>query len=83
MAKKNKKSSKKVLTRKEREEIKRKGKNKAVVFIEDTYGIFWLAEIMILSGVKVKDIPPQAGTREEIFKRYGLNPLSAPLNQNN
>jgi len=66
-----------------REEIKRKGKNKAVVFIEDTYGIFWLAEIMILSGIKVKDIPPQAGTREEIFSRYGLNPPSASFNQNN
>ena len=60
-----------------RQEIKRKGKNKAVVFIEDTYGIFWLAEIMVLSGVKVKDIPRQAGTREEIFKRYGLNSPSA------
>lgn len=55
-----------------RQEIKRKGKNKAAVFIEDTYGIFWLAEIMILSGVKVKDIPRQAGTREEILTRYGI-----------
>lgn len=55
-----------------RQEIKRKGKNKAVVFIEDTYGIFWLAEIMVLSGVKVKDIPRQAGTREEILARYGI-----------
>ena len=56
-----------------RQEIKKMGKNKAVVFIDNTYGIFWLAEIMILSGIKVKDIPRQAGTREEILNRYGLN----------
>ena len=55
-----------------RQEIKRKGKNKAIVFIEDCYGIFWLAEIMILSGVRVKDIPREAGTREDILARYGI-----------
>ena len=60
-----------------RQEIKRMGKNKAVVFINNTYGIFGLAEIMILSGVNVKDIPQQAGSRKDIFSRYGLNPHSA------
>ncbi len=56
-----------------RQEIKRKGKNKAIVFIEDTYGIFYLAEIMILSGVRVKKTPRAAGTSQEILRRYGLD----------
>ena len=55
-----------------RQQIKKEGKNKAVVFIEDSYGIFYLAEIMILSGIRVKDIPPAAGTREDILRRYEL-----------
>ncbi len=66
-----------------RQEIKRKGKNKAIIFIEGSYGIFWLAEIMILSGIKVKDIPRAAGTREEILNRYGLNSSSTSFNRNN
>ena len=55
-----------------RQEIKRKGKNKGVVFIGSTYGIFWLAEIMTISGIKVKRMPKQVGTRQEILARYGI-----------
>jgi len=57
-----------------REEKRSKVRNKAIVFIGERYGIFWLAEIMVLSGVRVKDIPKAAGTREEIFMRYKLKP---------
>ena len=55
-----------------RQEIKRKGKNKGLVFIGNHYGIFWLAEILILSGVKIKDIPKKLGSRKEVLARYGL-----------
>lgn len=55
-----------------RQEIKKRGKNKGLVFVGDYYGIFWLAEIMVLLGAKVKDMPKQAGTRKEILTRYGL-----------
>lgn len=57
-----------------REEKRSKVRNKAIVFVGERYGIFWLAEIMVLSGVRVKDIPKAAGTREEIFLRYKLKP---------
>lgn len=57
-----------------REKVNMRAKDKALVFIGNYYGIFWLAEIMILMGGKVKDIPSKAGTEEEIFARYGLKP---------
>lgn len=55
-----------------RQEIKRKGKNKGLVFIGNHYGIFWLAEIVILLGAKIKDIPKKLGSRKEVLARYGL-----------
>ncbi len=57
-----------------RETQRREARNKAIVFVNEYYGIFWLAEIMVLSGVRVKDIPKAAGTWEEIFLRYKLKP---------
>ena len=57
-----------------REEQRSEARDKAIVFVGERYGIFWLAEIMVLSGVRVKDIPAKAGTREEIFLRYKLKP---------
>lgn len=57
-----------------REKQRHEVRDKAIVFVGERYGIFWLAEIMVLSGVKVKDIPQAAGTREEIFNRYKLKP---------
>lgn len=57
-----------------REEQRSEARDKAIVFVGERYGIFWLAEIMVLSGVRVKDIPAKAGTREEIFGRYKLKP---------
>jgi len=57
-----------------RENQRREVRDKAIVFVGERYGIFWLAEIMVLSGVKVKDIPQAAGAREEIFNRYKLKP---------
>jgi len=47
-------------------------KDKCLVFIGNHYGTFWMAEVMTLSGIKVKDIPLKAGTKEDIFARYGL-----------
>ncbi len=57
-----------------REKINMKNKNKGLAFVGDRYGIFWLAEIMVLLGVKVRDIPSKAGTKKEILSKYGLSP---------
>jgi len=55
-----------------REKTSMRVKDKCLVFIGNHYGTFWMAEVMTLSGIKVKDIPLKAGTKEDIFARYGL-----------
>lgn len=55
-----------------REKTSMRAKDKCLVFIGNYYGIFWMAEIMVLLGVKVKDIPSKAGTRQKILAMYGL-----------
>jgi Transposase DDE domain len=43
-----------------------------IVFAQDSYGIFHMAEYSLLLGVKLKDVPPGIGTRQEILAKYKL-----------
>jgi hypothetical protein len=43
-----------------------------IVFAQDYYGIFHMAEYSLLLGVKLKDVPPGIGTRQEILAKYKL-----------
>jgi hypothetical protein len=43
-----------------------------IVFAQDCYGIFPIAEFALLVGVKLKDVPPGIGTRQEILEKYRL-----------
>jgi hypothetical protein len=43
-----------------------------IVFAQDCYGIFHMAEYSLLLGVKLKDVPPGIGGRQEILAKYGL-----------
>jgi hypothetical protein len=43
-----------------------------IIFAEDCYGIFHIAEYSLLLGVKLKDAPPGIGTRRDILVKYGL-----------
>jgi Transposase DDE domain len=43
-----------------------------VIVFEGAYGIFHLAEYSLLSGVKLKDVPPGIGTLPEILAKYRL-----------
>ena len=47
-------------------------RNLVIVFTQGTYGIFHLAEYSLLSGVKLKDVPPEIGTLPEILAKYRL-----------
>jgi hypothetical protein len=42
------------------------------VFARGYYGIFHLAEYSLLLGVKLKDVPPGIGSRQEILAKYQL-----------
>jgi Transposase DDE domain len=43
-----------------------------IIFAEDTYGIFHIAEYSLLLGVSLKDRPPGIGTRQQLLAKYGL-----------
>src|SRR5919197_4824599 len=47
-------------------------RDKGIVFAQDCYGIFHMAEYSLLLGVKLKDRPPGIGTRQEVLATYGL-----------
>jgi hypothetical protein len=43
-----------------------------IIFAEAYYGIFHIAESSLPLGVKLKDVPPGIGTRQEILIKYGV-----------
>jgi Transposase DDE domain len=43
-----------------------------MVFAQGAYGIFHLAEYSLLVGVKLKDVPPGIGTRQDLLAKYRL-----------
>jgi hypothetical protein len=49
-----------------------KSRDHVIVFARDCYGIFHLAEYSLLLGVRLKDVPPGIGTRQEILAKYRL-----------
>jgi Transposase DDE domain len=49
-----------------------KSRDHVIVFARDCYGIFQMAEYSLLLGVRLKDVPPGIGTRQEILAKYRL-----------
>jgi hypothetical protein len=43
-----------------------------IVFAQDAYGIFHMAEYSLLVGVNIKDRPPGIGTRQQLLAKYRL-----------
>jgi hypothetical protein len=41
-----------------------------IIFAGAYYGIFHIAEYGLLLGVKLKDVPPGIGTRQQILAKY-------------
>jgi hypothetical protein len=42
------------------------------VFAQGHYGIFHLAEYSLLLGVKLKDVPPEVGSRQQVLAKFKL-----------
>ena len=47
-------------------------RNLVIVFAQGHYGIFHLAEYSLLLGVKLKDVPPEIGSRQQVLAKYRL-----------
>jgi hypothetical protein len=55
-----------------RRQLLQQNRDKVIVFAQGYYGIFPMAELVLLLGVKLKDVPPGIGTHQEILAKYRL-----------
>jgi hypothetical protein len=55
-----------------RRQLLEQTRDHVIVFAQDCYGIFPLAEYSLLFGVKRKAVPPDSGTHQEILAQYGI-----------
>jgi hypothetical protein len=59
-----------------RQELAQQNRDKVIVFKDHRYGIFDTHELMVLSGIPVRDLPAQLGSRTDILRRYDCLPNS-------
>lgn len=57
-----------------RRRLKHENRDKVIVFVGAWYGIFHLAELAVLSGLRLKTLPPDLGSPAAVLARYGLAP---------
>jgi hypothetical protein len=55
-----------------RRQLLEQTRDQVIVFAQGYYGIFHLAEFVLLMGVKLKDVPPGIGTRHDLLAKHGL-----------
>jgi hypothetical protein len=55
-----------------RRQLCKQSRDKVIVFAEGHYGIFHLAEYSLLLGVKLNDIAPDIGSRQQVWTKYRL-----------
>ena len=46
--------------------------DKVIVFAQGYYGIFHLAEYSLLLGVKLKNVPPEVGSPQQVLAKFKL-----------
>jgi hypothetical protein len=59
-----------------RRELAQHNRDKVIVFKDHRYGIFDTQELLVLSGMPVRDLPSHLGTPADILRRYGCLPNS-------
>lgn len=55
-----------------RRQLVEQTRDRVIVFAQGYYGIFHLAEYSLLLGVKLKDVPPGIGSRQQVLAKYEL-----------
>jgi len=50
---------------------RRENRDQVIVFVGHQYGIFHASELLALSGVPVRELPPHLGSRDDVRRRYG------------
>ena len=54
--------------------LKEENRDHVIIFVGDAYGIFHLAELAILTGMRLHRLPSHLGSPQTILARYGLSP---------
>jgi hypothetical protein len=54
--------------------LKEENRDKVIVFLGEVYGIFSLAELAILTGLRLRRLPGHLGSSQAILQRFGLSP---------
>jgi Transposase DDE domain len=57
-----------------RKRLQEENRDKILVFIGLTYGIFHLAEFAVLTHIPIRILPPSLGTPQAILQRFGIGP---------
>jgi len=52
--------------------LKEENRDKVIVFLGEAYGIFLLAELAVLSGLRLRRLPSSLGSPQHILQRYGI-----------
>lgn len=55
-----------------RRQLLEQTREQVMVFAQGSYGILHLAEYSLLVGVKLQDVPPGIGPRQDVLAKYGL-----------
>ncbi len=54
--------------------LKEENRDKVIVFFSQAYGIFHLAELAILTGMRLRHLPPHLASPQAVLQRYGISP---------
>ena len=54
--------------------LQEENRDKVIIFVADVSGIFHLAELAVLSGLRLQRLPSHLGSRQAILERYGITP---------
>jgi hypothetical protein len=57
-----------------RQRLKEENRDKVIIFVGEIYGIFHLAELAVLTGLRLKRLPSHLGSAQAILQRYGISP---------
>ena len=57
-----------------RQRLREENRDKILVFIGSSYGIFHLAEFAVLTRLPLRRLPPSLGSPLAVFQRFGISP---------
>jgi hypothetical protein len=57
-----------------RQRLREANRDKLIVFIGSSYGIFHLAEFAVLTHLPLRRLPPSLGSPQAVLQRFGISP---------